>query len=38
MYTLAKLIGDYNAVKKGKVGHRQGHRGEREARPSTEAF
>ncbi|MDP6498040.1 MAG: hypothetical protein QF925_09440 [Dehalococcoidia bacterium] len=26
MYTLAKLMGDYNAVKKGKVGKRVGRR------------
>ena len=26
LYTLAKLIGDYNAVKKGKVGQRVGRR------------
>ena len=26
VYTLAKLTGDYNAVKKGKVGQRMGHR------------
>ncbi|MCH2510414.1 MAG: hypothetical protein MK109_09210 [Dehalococcoidia bacterium] len=26
LYTLAKLMGDYNAVKKGKVGQRVGRR------------
>jgi len=26
LYTLAKLMGDYNAVKKGKVGKRVGRR------------
>ena len=26
LYTLAKLMGDYNAVKKGKVGRRVGRR------------
>ena len=26
LYTLAKLMGDYNAVKKGKVGKRAGRR------------
>jgi len=26
LYTLAKLMGDYNAVKKGKVGKRGGRR------------
>ena len=26
LYTLAKLMGDYNAVKKGKVGQRMGRR------------
>ena len=26
LYSLAKLIGDYNAVKKGKVGQRVGRR------------
>ena len=27
LYSLAKLMGDYNAVKKGKVGKRVGRRG-----------
>ena len=31
MYTLAKLMGDYNAVKKGKVGKRVGRRVEGKA-------
>jgi len=26
LYTLAKLMGDYNAVKKGKIGKRVGRR------------
>ena len=26
LYTLAKLMGDYNAVKRGKVGRRVGRR------------
>lgn len=26
LYTIAKLMGDYNAVKKGKVGRRVGRR------------
>jgi len=31
LYTLAKLMGDYNAVKKGKVGQRVGRRAAGEA-------
>jgi len=31
LYTLAKLMGDYNAVKKGKVGQRVGRRAAWEA-------
>ena len=26
LYTMAKLMGDYNSVKNGKVGKRVGHR------------